>query len=72
MKGYGEWLQLSVFQCRLTRKQHASMLAMLDTLIHHDADQVLIIHLGSADAVKSSINSLGKTVEILERQAVII
>jgi len=26
MKGFGEWLQLSVFQCRLSRRRHAEML----------------------------------------------
>src|SRR5690606_2499180 len=25
MKGFGEWLQLSVFQCRLSRRRHAEM-----------------------------------------------
>lgn len=27
MKGYGEWVQLSVFQCRLTRQQHAELIS---------------------------------------------
>ena len=35
MEGYGEWLQLSVFQCRLTARRRAEMVATLDTLIHH-------------------------------------
>lgn len=60
MKGYGEWLQLSVFQCRLTRVRHAEMIADLDALIHHGADHVLIMDLGHADAVELRVTSLGK------------
>ena len=26
VSGYGEWLQLSVFQCRLTRRRHAELI----------------------------------------------
>ena len=28
MKGYGEWVQLSVFQCRLNRQRHAELIAL--------------------------------------------
>ena len=38
MKGYGEWLQLSVFQCRLTRRHQAELVATLDQIIHHEDD----------------------------------
>ena len=30
MKGFGEWLQLSVFQCRMGRMRHAALIASLD------------------------------------------
>lgn len=30
MKGYGEWVQLSVFQCRLTARQQAELVALLE------------------------------------------
>ena len=33
MKGYGHWVQLSVFQCRLTARRRAEMAARLDDLI---------------------------------------
>ncbi len=68
----GEWLQLSVFQCRLSRKQYAEMLSSLYELIHHGEDHVLIIHLGPADSIKPSIVSLGKSYETIERQAIIV
>lgn len=60
MHGYGEWVQLSVFQCRLSRMRHAELLADLDLLIHHDEDHVVIIDLGPADQVEPKVVSLGK------------
>ncbi|MBL1263951.1 CRISPR-associated endonuclease Cas2 [Candidatus Methylomicrobium oryzae] len=72
MKGYGDWLQLSVFQCRLSRKRHAELIALLDGIIHHTEDHVLIINVGPAESVKPQVVSLGKEFEMLERQPVIV
>lgn len=73
MKGYGEWLQLSVFQCRLSRRRHADLLATLDELIHHDHDHVLMVDLGVADNVTPRVVSLGKTsFEPVKREATIV
>lgn len=72
MKGYGEWLQLSVFQCRLTRQHHAELLATLDEIIHHDQDHVLMLDLGPADKVDPRVVSLGKSFEAVQRQVVIV
>jgi CRISPR-associated protein Cas2 len=72
MKGYGDWLQLSVFQCRLSRKRHAELIALLDGIIHHTEDHVLIINVGLAESVKPQVVSLGKEFEVLERQPVIV
>ena len=60
MHGYGEWVQLSVFQCRLTMKRHAELVADLDGIIHHDEDHAVIMDLGPADHVEPRIVSLGK------------
>jgi len=72
MKGYGEWLQLSVFQCRLSRKRHAELLATLDEIIHHKDDHVLMLDLGLAENVNPRVVSLGKAFQPIERQAVIV
>jgi CRISPR-associated protein Cas2 len=72
MKGYGDWLQLSVFQCRLSRKRHAELIALLDGIIHHSEDHVLIINIGPAESVKPQVVSLGKEFSVLERQPVIV
>lgn len=73
MHGYGEWLQLSVFQCRLSRRRHAELLATLDGLIMHDQDHVLMLDLGPAEGVRPRVVSLGKTsFQPVERQPVIV
>lgn len=72
MNGYGEWLQLSVFQCRLSRRRHAELLATLDELILDDHDHVLMLDLGLADKVDPRVISLGKSFESVQRQAVIV
>lgn len=60
MNGYGEWLQLSVFQCRLSRQRHAELVATMDEIIHHSEDHVVMLDLGLADSVKPRVVSLGK------------
>ena len=72
MNGYGEWLQLSVFQCRLTARRHQEMLARLEKAMHGRDDHVLVIDIGDADKVETRIESLGKTWKKLERRALII
>lgn len=72
MKGFGEWLQLSVFQCRLSEKRHAELVAMLDGAIDHRADALLIIDLGPADKVKPRVVSLGEKFEPVVREPIIV
>jgi CRISPR-associated protein Cas2 len=73
MKGYGDWLQLSVFQCRLDRQRHAELIATLDGLIHHDEDHILIMDLGHAERVEPSVTSLGKaTFQPVENDPIIV
>ena len=61
MNGYGNWLQLSVFQCRLSRRRRVELVAALGEVIHHRDDHVLLLDLGQADAVDLRVTSLGKT-----------
>lgn len=73
MCSHGEWLQLSVFQCRLSRKRLAEMIATLDQLIHHDEDHVLILDLGVAEGVTPRVVSLGKeTFQVMTKEPVIV
>lgn len=72
MNGYGEWLQLSVFQCRLSRARHAELIALIDEIIHHDQDHVVIMDMGLAEKVKPRVVSLGKSFKAVERGPVIV
>jgi CRISPR-associated protein Cas2 len=72
MNGYGEWLQLSVFQCRLSRKRYAELLSTLDGIIHHAEDHILMLDIGPADSVSPRVVSLGKDFKAIEREPVIV
>lgn len=72
LHGYGEWLQLSVFQCRLSRLRHAELVATLDELIHHKEDHVILVDLGLADSVKPKVVSLGKEFQPVEKEPIVV
>ena len=72
MKGYGHWLQLSVFQCRLTARRRTEMTVRLEEWIKPTEDHILIIDLGPADKVRPGVESLGKSYEAPTRQATIV
>ena len=72
MNGYGEWLKLSVFQCRLSRRRHAELVATLDELILDTHDHVLMLDLGLADKVDPRVISLGKVFDPVQREPVIV
>jgi len=60
MHGYGEWMQLSVFQCRLTRSRHAELMNRVTSTISMAEDHVLVIDVGVAEHVEPRVHSLGK------------
>ncbi len=72
MHGYGTWLQLSVFQCRLTAKRRVRMAERLERRIRAKEDHVLILDLGPADKVDPRVESLGKTFETAKREALVV
>ena len=49
MNGYGRWLQLSVFQCRLTARRRAELAAALEAVIKREEDHVVLIDVGPAE-----------------------
>ncbi|MFQ5849318.1 MAG: CRISPR-associated endonuclease Cas2 [Candidatus Binatia bacterium] len=72
MQGFGEHLQLSVFQCDLTPIDRVEMGAALEGIIDHDEDKVLIIDLGPTDPFPvKNIRALGKQVKVVSRGPVI-
>jgi CRISPR-associated protein Cas2 len=73
MCGYGEWVQLSVFQCRLDRISILRLEASLAEEINAEEDHVLIIDLGPAAQITPRVKSLGKAgFEAIERRATIV
>ena len=72
MNGYGEWLQLSVFQCRLSRRQRIELKFALGEIIDHTKDHVVILDLGSAAGIRLRVESLGKPFTVVERGPVIV
>lgn len=72
MNGYGEWLQLSIFQCRLSVQRHAELIALLDGIIHHKDDHLVLLDVGPAERVIPRVVSLGKTFAPVTREPVIV
>jgi len=72
MQGYGEWIQLSVFQCRLSGRRRADLETRLRELIRNGEDHVLVIDVGPADKIEVAVESIGKTFSKIERQATVI
>lgn len=72
LSGYGEWLQLSVFQCRLDRKRLVLLEAGLRERIRAQEDHVLLLDLGPADRVQPRVRSLGKSFAPVRREPVIV
>ncbi len=72
MHGFGDWLQLSVFQCRLSRRRRAELETRLRELVKNGEDHVLLIDVGPADKTELAMESIGKTFKKMERRAVVI
>lgn len=72
MKGRGEWLQLSVFQCRLSRRGMVELRAALSAIVKHDEDHVLFLDLGPADEVRPRVSTLGRAFAAVERRTIIV
>lgn len=72
MHGYGEWLQLSVFQCRLSARRRAELEMRLRELVKPGDDHVLLIDVGPADRTRLAVESIGKSFAAIERRAIVI
>jgi CRISPR-associated protein Cas2 len=61
MRGWGDHIQFSVFECQLTAANLVTLRADLASIIHHDQDQVLFVLLGPAEGRgERVITALGK------------
>jgi len=73
LRGYGDRLQYSVFECQLTRTDLVQLRAELAEVIHHKEDQVLFVDLGPADGRGDRvITALGKPYTNIDAPCVIV
>lgn len=72
LRGFGEWLQLSVFQCRLNKMRALRLEAAIREIVNAKEDHVLIMDLGPAESVTPRVSSIGKAFAPLERESIIV
>lgn len=73
MRGYGDHLQYSVFECQLTPMDLVKLRGELGAVIHHDLDQVLFVNLGPAEGRGDRvITALGKPYTRLDAPCIVV
>jgi CRISPR-associated protein Cas2 len=73
MRGYGDHLQYSVFECQLTTTDLVRLRAELSGIIHHTQDQVLFVNLGPAEGRGDRvITALGKPYVAVDAPCIVI
>ena len=73
MRGYGDHLQSSVFECQLTVSDLARCRADLAAVINHKVDEVLFVNLGSAEGRgERVISALGKPYTAVDSPCIIV
>ena len=73
MRGYGDHLQFSVFECLLTASDLARLRAELAGIIHHTEDQVLFVYLGPAEGRGDRvITALGKPYTSVDAPCIVV
>jgi CRISPR-associated protein Cas2 len=73
MRGFGDHLQFSVFECQLTPVDFARCRAELGEIIHHTKDQVLFVNLGPAEGRGDRvITALGKPYTAIDSPCIIV
>jgi len=72
MKGFGEWLQLSVFHCRLSRENRLRMQDRLSEMIDRGEDHLLIIDMGPAESIRLRVESMGRPFDPIDKKPVIV
>ncbi len=73
MRGYGDHLQYSVFECQLTPMDVARCRAELGAIINHKEDQVLFVNLGPAEGRGDRvITAIGKPYTAMDAPCIIV
>lgn len=72
LHGYGNHVQYSVFLCELDERDVVRMRAQVDSEIHHDEDQVLVLDLGrSIHPLDSIVETIGRALKADSRALVL-
>jgi CRISPR-associated protein Cas2 len=73
MRGHGDHLQYSIFECQLNATDLVRLRAELGGIIHHDQDQVLFVDLGPAEGRGDRvITALGKPYTAFDSPCIIV
>lgn len=73
MRSWGDHLQLSVFECQLTRTDVIQLRAALAEIVHHSQDQVLFVDLGPAEGRGDRvITALGKPYTAIDAPCIVL
>lgn len=73
MRGFGDHLQYSVFECQLTAMDLVRCRSQLSEIIHHAEDQVLFVDLGPAEGRGDRvITALGKAYSAIDAPCVVV
>ena len=73
MRGWGDHLQYSVFECQLSRMDLAELRTELAEIIDHHDDQVLFVDLGPSEGRGDRvISALGKPYIALDAPCIIV
>lgn len=73
VRGYGDHLQYSIFECHLTRSDLARLRAQLAAIIHHTEDQVIFVDLGPSEGRGDRvITALGKPYTNIDAPCIVV
>ena len=73
MLGFGDRLQYSVFECRLSGVDLARCQHALEKLIHHREDQVLFVDLGPAEGRgERVVSALGRAYSHIDSPCIVV
>jgi CRISPR-associated protein Cas2 len=73
MRGWGDHIQFSVFECQLTTADLVKLRAELASFIHHDQDQVLFVLLGPTEGRgERVITALGKPYTRVDAPCIVV
>ncbi len=73
MRGFGDHLQYSVFECQLTQMDLIRLRAELNAIIHCNEDQVLFVNLGPSEGRGDRvITALGRPYTRVDASCIVV